>query len=112
MPVATERIRADLPLFVLVSGEGILTKEYRTGEEGIGRITENPDLWYEREKLEGDRLLLRFMRREKLDRFLQAQIGVQDRRSPFFLKERKLISFLRPLCFQLLWKLCWNRNSV
>lgn len=69
MPVATERIRADLPLFVLVSGEGILTKEYRTGEEGIGRITENPDLWYEREKLEGDRLLLRFMRREKLDRF-------------------------------------------
>ena len=91
-PVATERIRADLPLFVLVSGEGILTKEYRTGEEGIGRITENPDLWYEREKLEGDRLLLRFMRREKLDRFLQAQVGVQVDGLRFF--EGKEADFL------------------
>lgn len=84
IPVTTGRIRADLPLFILISGEGILTKEYRTDEEGIVRITENPDLWYERENLEGDGILLRFMRREKLDRFLQEHPGIKVDSMCFF----------------------------
>lgn len=92
IPVETGRIRTDWPLFILVSGEGILKKEYRTEEEGMRRITENPDLLYEREDLEEDRVVLKFMRREKLDHFLQAQQGVRVDGIRFF--EGKETDFL------------------
>lgn len=56
-----------MPLVVLLGGEGVVCREYRTGESGIRRIVENGDLLWESKEQKDGRTEIVFLRRSSWD---------------------------------------------